>query len=121
MGATVIATSSSDEKLERLRTMGAAQVINSHPVIDRSFPLAEIAEAFRLQESGGHFGKIVVEFLAPPQLSGRDIHENSRSLRAPRTHFADTAVGRRDCRDVVGSGTHRDPFGPLRHEVEGGV
>ena len=154
MGATVIATSSSDEKLERLRTMGAAQVINyrqdenwgdrvrgltggrgvdhvvevggpgtlaqsikaarvgghisligvltgaagevptamlmarqqrlqglivgsrrhqldlirgidavhSHPVIDRSFPLAEIADAFRLQESGGHFGKIVVEF-----------------------------------------------------------
>ena len=154
MGATVIATSSSDEKLERLRTMGAAHGINyrrdedwgdrvreltggigvdhvvevggpgtlaqsikaarvgahialigvltgragavptamlmarqqrlqglivgsrrhqmnlirgidavhGHPVIDRSFPLAEIMDAFRLQESGGHFGKIVVEF-----------------------------------------------------------
>lgn len=148
MGATVIATSSSDEKLERLRTMGAARVIkyrqdenwgdrvrdltggtgvdhiaevggpgtlaqsiraarvgghisligvltgsagdvptamlmarqqrlqdlivgsrrhqldlirgidavHSHPAIDRSFPLAEIADAFRIQESGGHFG-----------------------------------------------------------------
>ncbi|WP_370306811.1 zinc-binding dehydrogenase [Sphingobium abikonense] len=32
------------------------------PVIDRFFPLAEIADAFRFQESGGHFGKIVVEF-----------------------------------------------------------
>ncbi|WP_425329891.1 zinc-binding dehydrogenase [Thalassospira tepidiphila] len=29
---------------------------------DRSFPLAEIADAFGLQESGGHFGKIVVEY-----------------------------------------------------------
>ncbi|WP_404426922.1 zinc-binding dehydrogenase [Thalassospira australica] len=29
---------------------------------DRSFPLAEIADAFRFQESGGHFGKIVVEY-----------------------------------------------------------
>ena len=154
MGATVIATSSSDEKLERLRAMGAAHGINyrrhehwgdrvreltdgtgvdhvvevggpgtlaqsikaarvgghisligvltgragnvptamlmarqqrlqglivgsrrhqmdlirgidavhGHPVIDRSFPLAELADAFRLQETGGHFGKIVVEF-----------------------------------------------------------
>ena len=154
MGATVIATSSSDEKLERLRAMGAAHGINyrrhehwgdrvreltggtgvdhvvevggpgtlaqsikaarvgghisligvltgregavptamlmarqqrlqglivgsrrhqmdlirgidavhGHPVIDRSFPLAGLADAFRLQETGGHFGKIVVEF-----------------------------------------------------------
>ncbi|QCB54578.1 hypothetical protein E5675_09100 [Sphingopyxis sp. PAMC25046] len=31
------------------------------PVIDRSFPLAEIADAFRLQGSGGYFGKIVLE------------------------------------------------------------
>lgn len=36
--------------------------VHSHPIIDRSFPLAEISDAFRLQESGGHFGKIVVEF-----------------------------------------------------------
>jgi NADPH:quinone reductase-like Zn-dependent oxidoreductase len=36
--------------------------VHGHPVIDRSFPLAEIADAFRLQESGGHFGKIVAEF-----------------------------------------------------------
>jgi NADPH:quinone reductase-like Zn-dependent oxidoreductase len=31
------------------------------PVIDRQFPLAELAAAFRHQESGAHFGKIVVD------------------------------------------------------------
>lgn len=152
MGATVIATSSSDEKLERLRAMGADHLINYRevpswgakaaelagggvdhvveiggagtlpesitaarigghisligvlagyagpvptvllmskqirligitvgtrreqqdmvkaveangirPVIDRHFPLAELAAAFRHQESGAHFGKIVVD------------------------------------------------------------
>lgn len=154
MGANVIATSSSDEKLERVRAMGAAHTVNyrqhedwgkrikdwtgghgvdhvievggpgtlaqslqavrigghisligvltgrsgevptallmvkqvrlqglivgSHrhqaemvraldssemrPVIDRAFPLDEIAAAFRHEESGQHFGKIVLEF-----------------------------------------------------------
>ena len=36
--------------------------VHGHPVIDRSFPFNAIADAFRLQESGSHFGKIVVEF-----------------------------------------------------------
>ena len=36
--------------------------VHGHPVIDRSFPLDAIADAFRLQEAGGHFGKIVLEF-----------------------------------------------------------
>lgn len=31
------------------------------PVIDRSFPLHALADAFRYQESGAHFGKIVIE------------------------------------------------------------
>lgn len=31
------------------------------PVLDKSFPLAEIADAFRHQESGTHFGKIIVD------------------------------------------------------------
>jgi len=154
MGATVIATSSSDQKLERLKTLGADHVINykTHPdwgkrafditggrgvdhvveiggpstlaesiaavrfgghisligvltgfdgpiptaalmfkrarlqgvvvgsradqndfvraidatglkpVIDRSFPLDGISDAFRHQESGKHFGKICLEF-----------------------------------------------------------
>lgn len=31
------------------------------PVLDRSFPLADLAGAFRHQESGTHFGKIVVD------------------------------------------------------------
>lgn len=32
------------------------------PVIDRSFPLDDIAAAFQLQAKGGHFGKIVLEW-----------------------------------------------------------
>ncbi|WAC74040.1 NAD(P)-dependent alcohol dehydrogenase [Roseateles sp. SL47] len=32
------------------------------PVIDRSFPLEQLAQAFRFQESAGHFGKLVVEW-----------------------------------------------------------
>ncbi|MDT3671729.1 MAG: NAD(P)-dependent alcohol dehydrogenase [Aromatoleum sp.] len=32
------------------------------PVIDRSFALKNIADAFRLQQAGGHFGKICLEF-----------------------------------------------------------
>jgi NADPH:quinone reductase-like Zn-dependent oxidoreductase len=32
------------------------------PVIDRSFRLEELADAFRYEESGGHFGKIGVEW-----------------------------------------------------------
>lgn len=31
------------------------------PVIDRTFPLDAVADALRLQESGGHFGKIAIE------------------------------------------------------------
>jgi NADPH:quinone reductase-like Zn-dependent oxidoreductase len=31
------------------------------PVIDCSFPLAELGAAFRHQESGKHFGKICVD------------------------------------------------------------
>jgi NADPH:quinone reductase-like Zn-dependent oxidoreductase len=33
-----------------------------HPVVDKIFPFAEAAEAFRHMESGAHFGKIVIEF-----------------------------------------------------------
>ncbi|GGC59068.1 hypothetical protein GCM10011362_04370 [Marinobacter halophilus] len=33
-----------------------------HPVIDRSFTLDEIADAFRYEEPGKHFGKICLEF-----------------------------------------------------------
>jgi len=36
-------------------------IIGIRPVVDRSFPLASIADAFRLQQRGGHFGKIALE------------------------------------------------------------
>jgi len=32
------------------------------PVLDRSFPLGQLADAFRYQASGVHFGKVVVEW-----------------------------------------------------------
>lgn len=35
---------------------------NIRPVLDKSFPLEQLAEAFKWQESGSHFGKIVVEW-----------------------------------------------------------
>ncbi|NIY78762.1 NAD(P)-dependent alcohol dehydrogenase [Celeribacter sp. HF31] len=39
----------------------ALDVLDIRPVVDRTYPLAELAEAFRYQESGAHFGKICVE------------------------------------------------------------
>ena len=40
----------------------ALEQTDIHPVIDRSFPLENLADAFRLQEKGGHFGKIVAQW-----------------------------------------------------------
>ncbi|ORE98134.1 NAD(P)-dependent alcohol dehydrogenase [Aurantimonas sp. 22II-16-19i] len=39
----------------------ALEATGVKPVIDRTFPLAEIADAFRHEESGQHFGKICLE------------------------------------------------------------
>jgi NADPH:quinone reductase-like Zn-dependent oxidoreductase len=40
----------------------AIEATGLKPVIDKSFPLEALAEAFRYEESGQHFGKICVEF-----------------------------------------------------------
>lgn len=40
----------------------AIDAIGLKPVIDRTFPLKDLAEAFRYEESGAHLGKICVEF-----------------------------------------------------------
>jgi NADPH:quinone reductase-like Zn-dependent oxidoreductase len=40
----------------------AVEANSIHPVIDRNFPLEAIAEAFRYQETGRHFGKICLEW-----------------------------------------------------------
>lgn len=40
----------------------ALDAMDLRPVIDRSFPLDRIADAFRHEESGAHFGKICLEF-----------------------------------------------------------
>lgn len=47
----------------RCHQLGMIEEIERHgiePVIDRTFPLEELANAFRYQKSGSHFGKIVV-------------------------------------------------------------
>ncbi|NHC07338.1 zinc-dependent alcohol dehydrogenase family protein [Azonexus fungiphilus] len=40
----------------------ALEVLPIRPAIHKSFPLTELAEAFRLQQAGGHFGKICLEY-----------------------------------------------------------
>ncbi|NQE64299.1 NAD(P)-dependent alcohol dehydrogenase [Caulobacter sp. RHG1] len=40
----------------------ALDALSIRPVIDRSFALADIAEAFAFQQSGGHFGKVCLEY-----------------------------------------------------------
>lgn len=46
------------EQQDMIRAIDATGI---RPVIDRHFPLAELGPAFRHQESGAHFGKIVVD------------------------------------------------------------
>lgn len=46
-------------QLDMIRAIDAT---NIKPVIDRLFPLDGLGDAFRLQQAGGHFGKIVIEF-----------------------------------------------------------
>lgn len=40
----------------------ALETTGIRPIIDRSFPLDSLAEGFRYQESGQHFGKICIEW-----------------------------------------------------------
>ncbi|MCP1316168.1 NAD(P)-dependent alcohol dehydrogenase, partial [Halomonas sp. 707D7] len=47
------------DQIEMIRAIEAS---NLRPIIDREFGLEEIADAFRHQESGKHFGKICLSF-----------------------------------------------------------
>jgi NADPH:quinone reductase-like Zn-dependent oxidoreductase len=46
-------------QLDFIRGLEAARI---KPILDKSFDLAQIADAFRHQVSGAHFGKIVLEY-----------------------------------------------------------
>ena len=50
---------SRQQQIDMIRALEATAM---RPVIDRVFGLQEIAEAFRYQESGAHFGKICLEY-----------------------------------------------------------
>ena len=47
------------DQIEMIRAIDASGM---RPVIDRRFALDEIADAFRHQEAGRHFGKICLEY-----------------------------------------------------------
>lgn len=46
---------------DQLEMINLLESMNIRPVIDAVFPIAEIVDAFRLQASGDHFGKICIE------------------------------------------------------------
>ncbi len=46
---------------QQLDMIAALNVTGIRPVLDQHFPLAQLGDAFRHQESGTHFGKIIVD------------------------------------------------------------
>ena len=46
----------------QLAMVDAINATGIKPIIDKSFGFDQLAEAFRYQESGKHFGKIVLEW-----------------------------------------------------------
>jgi NADPH:quinone reductase-like Zn-dependent oxidoreductase len=53
-----ITVGSRSDQLEMITTL---DVMGVRPIIDATFPLSEIEDAFRLQATGTHFGKICIE------------------------------------------------------------
>ena len=49
-------------RVMQIKMVEAININGMKPVIDRSFEFEELAEAFRYQETGRHFGKIVVSW-----------------------------------------------------------
>lgn len=47
---------------QQIDLVRAVEATGLRPVIDHTFPLEALADAFRLQQAGGHFGKIAVAF-----------------------------------------------------------
>jgi NADPH:quinone reductase-like Zn-dependent oxidoreductase len=49
-------------RAQQIDMIRAIEVNGIRPVIDREYPLENLADAFRYQESGQHFGKICLSF-----------------------------------------------------------
>lgn len=56
---TGLAVGSREMQIDMIKAIDAGQI---KPVVDRSFKFEQLAEAFRYQETGQHFGKIVIEY-----------------------------------------------------------
>ncbi len=54
-----LAVGSAEMQVDMIKAIETSEM---KPIIDRSFPLEELDRAFEYQESGKHFGKIVVEW-----------------------------------------------------------
>ena len=52
-------TVGSREHVEQM--VRAIEVAKLKPVIDRRFPLAQLADALALMQGGGHFGKVAID------------------------------------------------------------
>jgi NADPH:quinone reductase-like Zn-dependent oxidoreductase len=46
---------------QQLDMIEAIEANDIKPVLDQSFPLAQLADAFRHQAANAHFGKIIVD------------------------------------------------------------
>ena len=57
--STLIRLTGSREHVEQM--VRAIEVAKLKPVIDRRFPLAQLADALTLMRDGGHFGKVAIE------------------------------------------------------------
>jgi NADPH:quinone reductase-like Zn-dependent oxidoreductase len=53
-----IVVGSRQHQIDMLRALEAVEL---KPMIDKTFALADLADAFRYEESGAHFGKICVQ------------------------------------------------------------
>ena len=51
-----------DSRKSQEAMVAAIDVNGFQPIIDKSFAFDKLADAFRYQESGQHFGKIVLEY-----------------------------------------------------------
>lgn len=61
MLASMLSVARTNDVLQQQELVRALVATHVRPLIDQVFPLQNIADAFQLQQTGGHFGKICLE------------------------------------------------------------